>query len=152
MYATVWNCFGTKSLPASHLRRPHAQMSMDPLPSRSDFTHTSDPEFWGAAAWRFLHVGAAYVPEQVPRDQSRRLQGFLLGLPDMVACPTCQNHARAFVDAHKDELPSITRTRTNLFRFLVDFHNYVNKRQGKRLMSYKEAWELWSRTPGIVHS
>lgn len=110
----------------------------------SEFTNTSDPQVWGSAFWFTLHNGAIHYPLQASPVTKERMKGFILGMPVMIPCETCKEHATAHIEKNYDNLDDITSGRKNLFNFFVDFHNYVNKRYNKPIMSYEDAYKLYS--------
>ena len=77
-------------------------------------------------------------------DSVKYVQGLILGLPEILPCQPCRKHARAFIDAHKPLIMAI-KTRSELFEFLVDFHNHVNLQQGKAVLDYNTAWDMYSQ-------
>jgi hypothetical protein len=72
------------------------------------------------------------------------MKGFIRGIPYIIPCADCAEHAKSFIERHESKLDSITSGRDNLFNFFVDFHNYVNERYGKATLSYSEASKLYS--------
>lgn len=105
---------------------------------------TSSPEVFGPAVWFTLHTGAVHLPENISPVSLGRIKAFIDGIPDMlVACAACSEHARYFIDSNKSRINSF-KSGSDVFNFYVDFHNYVNKRLNKPLMSYDEARKLYS--------
>lgn len=108
----------------------------------TDYSNTSNPEVWGPSFWFSLHNGASKYPEHASPIVSARMKGFILGLPEMIPCLNCKEHARGYIE--NSDLDKITNGKNNLFHFFVDFHNYVNKRYNKPEMSLDEARKLYS--------
>lgn len=54
------------------------------------------------------------------------------------------DHCRGHMNEHIQKNP-IDRYRGSLFHWTVDFHNSVNKRLGKKIMTYEEALSIYSR-------
>lgn len=105
----------------------------------------SDPTVWGPAFWYSIHNGAATYPIKASPICIERMVGFILGLPYILPCESCAEHATAHIEKNRDKLHIICSTRENLFNFFVDFHNYVNMRFGKNLMSYEKAYNLYTK-------
>ena len=105
---------------------------------------TKDPSVWGPAFWFTLHNSAAHYPENASAICKERSKGFILGIPYMVPCFSCSEHARAFIDKYKNSLDVVTSSRKNFFDFFVKFHNYVNVRYGKKEMSYEDAYKMYN--------
>ncbi len=110
--------------------------------SETTVENFSDPNIWGPAFWFTIHNGANHYPENASPIVAERMKGFLLGLPEMIPCRNCQVHARAHLEG--SDLDEVCSGRASLFKFLVDFHNYVNKRYNKPVMAVEDAIALYS--------
>ena len=116
-----------------------------------DYKNSADPRVWGPSFWFSLHNGALYYPENPSEIVIERLKGFILGIPYMLPCHDCAEHAKSYISYNYEKLNSICSSRNNLFNFYVDFHNYVNKRHNKAIMSYDEAYKLYSSGVKVTH-
>jgi hypothetical protein len=103
-----------------------------------------DPAVWGPAFWFSLHNGAAKYPVNASTICAEKMKGFMLGMPYILPCASCADHARLYLEKHFDDLDYITSGREPLFAFFVDFHNYVNKRLNKPEMSVEDAKKLYN--------
>jgi hypothetical protein len=99
---------------------------------------TSSPEVNGPPFWFTLHNGAAHLPKNISPISMARIRGFIDGIPEMQPCTVCSEHARAYIEKNRNEIDKMT-TGDEVFKFFVDFHNYVNKRLNKRIVSVEEA-------------
>jgi hypothetical protein len=108
-----------------------------------DDVNESSPEVWGPKMWFVLHNGAAHYPFEASDIYAEKMKNFILALPIMIPCENCKNHALRFIESRKDKLFIICKKRETLFDFFVDFHNDVNKRQGKKEVSYIEARQIY---------
>lgn len=106
----------------------------------------TDPKIWGPKQWYSLHNGAAQYPLNPTSIVRDRMKGFILGLPYTLPCQTCFQHAITYIESKAGELDLIVSSRQNLFKFWVDFHNTVNKRLGKPIISLEDAWKKFSGT------
>ena len=104
--------------------------------------YTQSPEVFGPAFWFTLHTGSVHLPQNLSPIAMNRLRGFINGIPEMVPCIECSEHARAFIEANKIRVDNMTRG-DEVFRFYVDFHNFVNQRLNKPVMSYEDAYKLY---------
>ena len=102
------------------------------------------PEIWGPSFWFTLHNGANAYPENPPIITKERMKNFILGMPVMIPCFKCKDHATSFIESNIEKLDTIVSNRKNLFNFFVDFHNYVNKRYNKKIFTYDEAFNLYN--------
>lgn len=110
----------------------------------------SDPNVWGPAFWFTLHNGAVKYPDNASDICKERMKNFILGMPVMIPCEVCADHATAHIESNYHRLDEIVSTRTNLFNFFVDFHNYVNKRYNKPIMSYEDAYKLYTSPVSVA--
>jgi hypothetical protein len=106
----------------------------------------SDPKFWGPGLWRAIHSGSLNYPKKATQLTIDKMKGFIYGLPSIMACKSCSTHALAFIQEHDKDLNQICESKDNLFKFFVDFHNYVNKRLGKPILSYSDVLSLYNST------
>ncbi len=104
--------------------------------------NTKTPDVFGPAFWFTLHNGTIHLPEILSPISANRIKGFLKGIPEMVPCTDCSEHARAFIEANMSKIENLQKGE-DAFRFTVDFHNYVNLRLGKPVMKYEIARDLY---------
>lgn len=109
------------------------------------YADPTNPEVWGPAFWFTIHMSTINYPEKPTQIVQINMKNFILALPYLLPCETCQEHARNFIESKYDSINTICSSRHNLFYFFVDMHNYVNQRYGKPIMSYEYAWELYNR-------
>uniref|UniRef100_A0A6C0E0J0 thiol oxidase n=1 Tax=viral metagenome TaxID=1070528 RepID=A0A6C0E0J0_9ZZZZ len=105
----------------------------------------TNPSVWGPPFWFTLHNGALNYPSLANPLYIERMKNFILGIPVMIPCHTCKDHAISFIEYHKDQLDYICASRDKLFKFFVDFHNQVNVRYNKPEMSYNDAYKLYDK-------
>tara|TARA_Y100000389_G_C17422476_1_gene497537 strand:- start:37 stop:519 length:483 start_codon:yes stop_codon:yes gene_type:complete len=115
------------------------------------YSNSSNPEVWGPSFWFSLHNGSLHYPENPSDIVIKKMKGFILGIPYMLPCHDCAEHAKAYISYVYDELNIICSSRDNLFKFYVDFHNYVNKRKNKKIMSHEEAYKLYASGVKVTH-
>lgn len=110
---------------------------------------TSAPEINGPPFWFTLHNGAAHLPEYISPISMERIRGFIDGIPEMQPCTKCSEHARAYIEKNRSKIDKFT-TGEEVFAFFVDFHNFVNKRLGKRIVSLEEAKAMYKDGQNIA--
>ena len=106
------------------------------------------PEVWGEAFWFMMHVSATAAPEIIPPAAGEKYWNFIEAIPLLLPCGACAEHARAFIQSQAPYKYNIIATRFNLCTFFVNFHNQVNARSGKPLMSVEDAIRKYS---GAAH-
>ena len=104
--------------------------------------HTA-PEIWGPSFWFTLHNSALGYPEHPTNHVKERMKSFLHGLPIMLPCEKCYHHAIDYLETRKSDIDEIVSSRNSLFNFFVDFHNHVNRRNNKMLLTYTAAREMY---------
>ena len=109
-----------------------------------EYANPSDPRIWGPAFWFTLHNGAIRYPIKASPICAERMKGFILGMPVMIPCEKCQDHATSYIEANYCKLDEIVSGREQLFNFFVSFHNNVNERYNKPIMSNEDAYSLYT--------
>lgn len=112
--------------------------------STVEYANPSDPRVWGPAFWFTLHNGSARYPIKASPICAERMKGFILGMPVMIPCEKCQDHATSYIEANYCRLNEIVSGRDQLFNFFVSFHNSVNERYDKPKMSNDDAYTLYT--------
>ena len=110
-----------------------------------DDTYGRDPRIWGPHLWNFLHYSATNYPEHPSKQQIQEMITWLCSLPVAIPCPDCSGHYKKYIEENKSKMVDICSSRDKLFNFLVDIHNKVNVRNGKRVVSYEEARNLYRK-------
>jgi hypothetical protein len=105
----------------------------------------SNPKVWGPSFWFTLHNGSLNYPIKASPIIINKMKGFINGIPYMLPCKDCAEHARVYIHNNQHTLNDVCKTRDTLFCFYVDFHNYVNERYGKPIMSCDDAKKLYSK-------
>jgi hypothetical protein len=118
--------------------------------TRVSYNNTRNPHVWGPGLWLFLHVSSINY-NLSSKSQISRCETFIKNLPYMLPCHDCSQHAKKYIEDFGSKLDEICKNKRKLFEFYVDFHNYVNMRQGKKIFSYKEAWDMYSNGTDILN-
>jgi hypothetical protein len=101
------------------------------------------PSVFGPPMWFTFHNSANNYPVNPSPIVKERMKNVIIGIPVLLPCATCKDHATAYIESRFNELDNIVSTKDNLFNFFVDFHNYVNKRYDKKIYTYEEAKKLY---------
>lgn len=108
------------------------------------------PEVWGPAFWFSLHNGSIRYPVNPSPLWKHRMKSFIQGIPVMVPCEKCADHATAYIESQSDNLDHAVSTREKLFTFFVDFHNFVNARLGKPEIPIEAANKMYKGTANVL--
>ena len=103
---------------------------------------TQSPSVFGPPMWFSLHTGSANLPKILSPISAKRLKNFVDGIPEMASCSSCSDHSRGYIEKNKDRIENF-KYGDDVFKFYVDFHNYVNERLGKPIMSYETASKMY---------
>ena len=112
--------------------------------------NTSNPTIWGPPLWFTLHNTAIKYPVIASPLYSSNMKNFINSIPYILPCEKCKVHAINYIDTIKNELDYICNGRENLFKFFVDFHNSVNKRNNKKEISYEEAYKIYNSNVNVT--
>lgn len=104
----------------------------------------SDPTIWGPSFWFTLHNGAIHYPDNPQIEYIEAMKGFIIGIPVMIPCVHCSEHARLFITPRIPFLDEICKSKSSLFTFFFEFHNEVNQHLKKPLISLEDAIKLYT--------
>jgi Erv1 / Alr family len=100
-----------------------------------------DPIIWGGSYWNTFHlISLTYESDPGPSVRET-MKKFIETIPMLLPCTSCRDHAFDFLRSR--DIDEAVSNRDTLFRFFFEFHNDVNKRLNKPLMSYKSAHEKY---------
>lgn len=111
---------------------------------KDNFKNNSHPHVFGPPLWFILHISSMNYPDNPSTVVRKNMEYIIKGLPVLIPCQNCKEHATAHIEKHIDKIPEIVSSKDNIFKFFVDFHNYVNERHNKPIVSYEEAYKLYS--------
>jgi len=147
LYANISDFYNTDDNTRNE-RRVYSNMNIEKITSFVE--DIGSPEIFGNSAWLFLHTGAMRYPINANKFTIERMKGFILGLPYILPCIKCSEHAIMYTNKYQDKLNEICSGRENLFAFFVNFHNYVNERLNKPIMTIEEAKRIYSGSANIT--
>jgi len=100
--------------------------------AKKDIANIYISYIWAKPTWDFFHSFAAKISEEFySKNQSSSLN-LIVSICKVLPCPHCQEHAAKFFT--KQRLVQ-TKTKAQLINLLLAFHNDVNRRTGKALMT-----------------
>jgi hypothetical protein len=91
---------------------------------------------WGPTYWEFLHSISILYPTNPSILDKEMLLLLLKSFGDVIPCPICSNH-------YKENLKSFPvndklNSKNEFIKWVIDFHNIVNKMLGKKILSLEE--------------
>lgn len=96
---------------------------------------------WGPLFWDMLHITSLNYPLKPTDEQKENMRQFLLALGKILPCRYC----RLNYDRHLREIPMRLDSRKDLACWLIDVHNEVNGKEGKRCYSYEEVMDKYRK-------
>jgi len=101
---------------------------------------------WGNFLWGALHtLTIVDNPEPALQEHdTKRMIRHMTALIQVIPCLTCSTHYGQFVKSLENEEKKYERMW--LFERVVEFHNEVNAKLGKRIWTVEEALMHWTQT------
>jgi hypothetical protein len=93
-----------------------------------------NPSIWGPPMWISLHTITLNYPDNPSQCQQKMIREFFWNLQYVLPCEMCRNHYAEMIRTH----PPDTKNKKSLVYWLIDRHNQVNERLGKRIYTYEE--------------
>ena len=100
------------------------------------------PEIWGPSGWIFLHTITFNYPINPTPEQKIKHKELFENLSYTLPCARCAQHYSN--NLKKYSLDNALETRDKLINWLIDIHNEVNKKNGKRIYSYDEVKKIYN--------
>jgi len=124
------------------------KLHMKMVKNKNNYTCLTSPQVWGPPLWFSLHVSSANYPVNPSEITKKNTKARILALPFELPCVECRLHANNFISSKN--LDDIVSSKNKLFAFYVEFHNKVNERQNKPLVSLEEAKKMYEGGIGIT--
>ena len=99
-----------------------------------------EPKIWGPPAWIFLHSITFQYPEYPTDIEKQKYYTFFHSLKNVLPCPNCREHYQINFDKLQIDLES----RKGLIEWLIDLHNEVNMKNGKKVLTYNEVYQKYN--------
>ena len=96
---------------------------------------------WGNATWYLFHT-LSYKLKETESNHANELLMLFVGICQNLPCPVCREDATKMLNTSKTRLVT---TRSDLLRFMWQFHNLVNNKLGKPEMTYDEHIKKYER-------
>lgn len=106
-----------------------------------------DPTIFGPGTWTVSHVLSLVCDENSRKQDYKFFALYAYRMIHALPCGECRKHAVIYLD--KNPIPS-SKIQGSLFEWTVTFHNTVNKRLKKSIMSLAEARDLYENTEVVL--
>lgn len=98
-----------------------------------------DPRLWGHLYWFFIHSGSYYyITKKSDEHNLVHIQNFFLDLPNYLPCPGCKQHATMHIMNNYPKFDTFEK----VWEYGINFHNQVNRRNGKLIYSTEDAKQM----------
>lgn len=99
--------------------------------------------YWGPKTWKTLHCITYIYPTNPSQEVKKNyIYFFNYTVPGILPCPICQKH---FLKHLRDRpIYNHISSKESLCKWLIDVHNYVNRSNRKRIITYEEANQLYN--------
>ena len=101
--------------------------------------------YWGPITWKTLHCITYNYPIN-PTHQEKKMYNefFYQILPYLLPCQICQRHYLRNLNSFP--LAQKLNRKEDFIRWLIDIHNYINRKNGKPTINYLFANHLYQQT------
>ena len=97
---------------------------------------------WGPVTWRLLHMMVLKVNNTITPTQMTELKNIILRILSNLPCPYCTSHAISYIST--SNYKSIQNV-SDLRIFMFQFHNKVNQRLNKPLITYEQHTDIYCK-------
>lgn len=103
-----------------------------------------NPEIWGPHAWFFLHTITFNYPDNPNKEDKINMKDYIYSFSKIIPCYTCKKH---FMEQLKETpiTDNVLNSREKLIDWMINAHNVVNKRNGKKVWTTDEVMKYYSK-------
>lgn len=98
---------------------------------------------WSIPIWFLMHYISANLPEKLSHQQSISFKAMIVCLRYLLPCEECRGHMSQYIS--KTEIDPYLGTKNTLFYWTWEFHNNVNTRTSKPILSFDEAYKMYRK-------
>ncbi len=99
--------------------------------------------YW-ALYWRNLHWLSVNYPENPNETDKEQIKNLIFTMQTTgIGCSICRYHFIIWVN--KNDINNVVKNRENLFTFFWNCHNNVNTKTGKKIWSYTDVYNLYTK-------
>lgn len=95
---------------------------------------------WGPDTWRAINAIARSAPEHPTPTEVVQYKNFFMSIGYVLPCPKCRRHYLSWLAQFN--MSRVCSSRDAMIRWVIDLHNAVNRRLGKRVLAYPEALQV----------
>jgi hypothetical protein len=102
-----------------------------------------NPDIWGPPLWHQMHMKTIHYNPK--KDNKEEIIKYFENIKNVLPCEKCKRHYENYLISRP--IKFYLNTRDDLIHWLIDLHNEVNYRTGKKILSYKEARAIYESPP-----
>jgi hypothetical protein len=99
------------------------------------------PEIWGPHFWYMLHTISFAYPIQPTEFHKTAYREFYMTIKDVLPCETCRRHYKTYIITYP--ITPYLDSRAELIKWVIQIHNFVNHRLGKRIFTIGEVLNIY---------
>ena len=104
---------------------------------------------WGPKAWGLLHTCSFTYPVNPTWEDRYHNFNFLKSFAEVIPCMKCKKHFKETLSTLSGPSDRMFDSREAYSRWLVDIHNEVNQRLGKKLRDYDDVRTEYEDTSAV---
>lgn len=101
---------------------------------------SKSPKYVGPGYWTAWHLKSLHC--KTFKEKSELSRQIMLDIK-FFPCEKCRTDATRYVKENKINPAIRSNDEMSMFKWLHKFHNYVNKKIGKKVLSYEDALKEW---------
>lgn len=102
-----------------------------------------DPSVWGPPLWWKMHMETFNYPENPTQKDKVNIIKYFNNIANVLPCEKCRKHY--IRELMLNPITDHVNSRKTVIKWLIDLHNSVNRRLGKRVLSYKEVYAIYEQ-------
>ena len=99
------------------------------------------PEIWGPHFWYIMHIISFNYPANPTEYNKTAYREFYTTLKDVLPCEKCRRHYQTYLAAYP--ISPHLDSRAHLIKWVIQVHNFVNERLGKRTYTIGEVLNIY---------
>ena len=103
-----------------------------------------NPKIWGPTYWYIFHIISYSYDEKYKNNYINMFKYISFSIP----CITCKNHFKNLLIRYPPHLN--INDRDIMIKWLVDLHNFVNKRLGKKVITLSNAKNIYYKNEKLI--
>lgn len=103
-----------------------------------------DPTAWGPPLWKKMHTRTFNYPNNPTSKDKINIIRYFNSVANNLPCEKCKKHY--IRELMLNPITTHVHSRRSVIKWLIDLHNKVNMRLGKRVLSYKEVYAIYEET------